>query len=126
MGAEYLTSEERTIIQSFIENGVLTNPLIELKNRKSAELLQCLDSLVPCQSVTWRKLIAREDDTIDCPLNDFLITFENLLNDPELQQTIEKRRRYPSFRDERLSLLEKLDVDFKEHKYPCKICCPAN
>ena len=123
MNTNFLTPDERKLIQNFLENGIPTAPLIELKNRKNAELIQCLDSLVPCQKMTWRNFIIT--NKVDCPLDNFLNTFRDLLEDSDLPEKIEKGRRYPQATDPRISLLEKLEADLKVHGYPCEICCPA-
>ena len=121
MNSKFLTLEERTIIQRFLEKGVPTPSLIELKKSKSAELLLCLDSQVPNQKITWRTFLI--NNHVPCPLDVLIKKLGELVADTELPQKIEKGRHYPAARDPRLSLLEELDSSLNVHGYPCK-CCP--
>ena len=120
MNSKFLSPEERTIIQRYLKNGMADENILELRQRKSEELARFLDTQVPNTPVTWRTFI--KNNEIVCPLEEFLKTLSDLIEDRELPDKISQGRRYPALRDPRLSLLEDLDEAFKIHGYPCKSC----
>lgn len=120
MNSKFLTPEERMIIQRFLRNGTPDEKILELRQRKSEELARFLDAQVPNTPVTWRILI--KNNEIVCPLEEFLKTLSDLLEDRELPEKISQGTRFPALRDPRLSLLEELDKTLRIHGYPCKSC----
>jgi hypothetical protein len=120
MNTKFLTQEERNLIENFLRNGVLNSKIIKLQQVKMEELNNYLDARVPNTPVRWREFI--HNNGIECPLENFLNTFSELIEESELPHLISLGARYPLLRDPRLSLLDDLDKTLNNHKYPCRNC----